>query len=55
MPSFYTPSQIDHSIRNPPGLYLCTGIYLPTPSESLDWRGFRKNGLQNLEPQRVRH
>ena len=26
----------------------------PYPSERLDWRGFRKNGLQNLEPQRLR-
>jgi hypothetical protein len=24
---------------------------LPRPSERLDWRGFCKNGLQNLEPQ----
>jgi hypothetical protein len=27
---------------------------LPHPSESLDWRGLRKNGLQNLEPLGVR-
>jgi hypothetical protein len=26
----------------------------PHPSESLDWRGFCKNALQNLEPQRFR-
>jgi hypothetical protein len=26
----------------------------PTPSESLDWRGVYKNGLQNLEPLGVR-
>src|ERR1700758_3143888 len=26
----------------------------PYPSERLDWRGFRKKGLQNIEPQRLR-
>jgi len=26
----------------------------PPPSESLDWRGVCKNGLQNIEPLRVR-
>src|SRR5437016_14377284 len=26
----------------------------PTPSESLDWRGFCKNGLQHLESQGLR-
>jgi hypothetical protein len=26
----------------------------PTLSESLDWRGFYKNALQNLEPQWVK-
>jgi hypothetical protein len=31
-------------------------VYPPPPhtSESLDWRGFCKNALQNLEPQRFR-
>jgi len=27
---------------------------LPPPLESRDWRGFRKNGLQNLQPQGFR-
>jgi hypothetical protein len=27
---------------------------LPHPSERLDWRGVRKNALQNLEPQGFR-
>jgi len=30
------------------------GVYPPHPSESRDWRGVCKNGLQNLEPQGFR-
>jgi hypothetical protein len=36
------------------GKVLVPGVPSPTPSKSLDWRGFCKNGSQNLEPQGFR-
>jgi hypothetical protein len=34
--------------------WLCQGYPSPLATESLDWRGFCKNALQNLEPQELR-